>query len=460
MIRPSLPKELDAICQKSLSFDRRERFPSADELRAELQRYLRGEPICAIRYSRVQRFVKLCRRHPAISILLGAFLTTVLFAVVGLWGLYCKAEAERQRASALFQRAVLTVDKLEAIAHSSHTNLPGGTALLREVDRETLTFYEDFASSHGGSTVQLNQSLGLAYQHIGSNHQTEGNTSAARTSFLKAIELLEDSLTREPDDPNAVNRLLAAKHLLAKLEIECGNIEDGRRLLQYIVDRRRELVERDPESMDLRHQLADSLCEVGFFYVGQRDHKEALQYLTQAEKELRRLREKSGGKDQASVSLAIVMNRIGLSLGFDRQNSEAVPFHHNAIELMKPLVEKHPTNIGHRRELASAHFNLARSLRNSDKPTAEHHHQEALIMRRWLVAASPDTPDYFDDLADSLRIFGTFLGDQNRHHEAEKMLVEAREIWVKLAASAPAVEKYSRRLAECEKKIIQFDPSR
>jgi hypothetical protein len=86
-LRPGLPPELCAISLKCLEKDPRNRYPSAAELRDDLDRFLAGKPVLARPRFLVLRWLDRGRRHPART---AAAVWGVILAVVGVafiaWG--------------------------------------------------------------------------------------------------------------------------------------------------------------------------------------------------------------------------------------------------------------------------------------------------------------------------------------------------------------------------------------
>lgn len=82
-IRPAIPRDLEAICLRCMSFRPRDRYLSAAELAEDLQRFLNGKPVVARHPSRVETTLRSIRRHPtrAAVALLGTAAVAVILAL-------------------------------------------------------------------------------------------------------------------------------------------------------------------------------------------------------------------------------------------------------------------------------------------------------------------------------------------------------------------------------------------
>ncbi len=79
---PGLPRDLELICRKCLEKNPADRYPSANELADDLNRFVAGEPISVRPAGLVERLYKWVRRKPILAAVYG--LTGLLVVLIGL----------------------------------------------------------------------------------------------------------------------------------------------------------------------------------------------------------------------------------------------------------------------------------------------------------------------------------------------------------------------------------------
>jgi tetratricopeptide (TPR) repeat protein/tRNA A-37 threonylcarbamoyl transferase component Bud32 len=83
-IKPDIPKPLDAICQKAMAFKKEDRYPAAQALAADIERYLAGEPVSAYRETLAERTWRWMKRHRQALSWAAAILAVVVTAGIGV----------------------------------------------------------------------------------------------------------------------------------------------------------------------------------------------------------------------------------------------------------------------------------------------------------------------------------------------------------------------------------------
>ncbi len=98
--QPDLPRDLETICLKCLQKDPTRRYASGDDLAADLERFLAGQPILARPASRVEKAARWCRRNRAVSGLTAAVAFLLIAGSAVSLGLARWALGEQARAVA------------------------------------------------------------------------------------------------------------------------------------------------------------------------------------------------------------------------------------------------------------------------------------------------------------------------------------------------------------------------
>jgi tetratricopeptide (TPR) repeat protein len=125
---PSIPRDLDLICQKCLEPEPRNRYPSAGPVADDLGRFLAGQTVCARPAGAWVAAGRWSRRNPLAA---GLLVVSVLLLVGGLAGMTVLWQrADRQRQAAEEQRAAADRSRAEA-------------EVARQDARDALAFQQD-----------------------------------------------------------------------------------------------------------------------------------------------------------------------------------------------------------------------------------------------------------------------------------------------------------------------------
>ncbi len=406
-----LDRPLEAICLKAMKPRPADRYASAAELAADIERYLADEPVTALRDPwtvRARRWTS--KRRTIVS----AAAAALLVAAVGMTAVVVvqtrskhdlalkNADLERQRSRAEAGQD-LAIDAVKRF-HDAVVNEPGlmNTTELQGLRRrllsEPLAFY---------------RSLRARLQ----------NDADARPEFL--VRLARSSID------------------LGNLIGEIGNTRDALDVYLEAQAIYRKLAEAYPHLTEYQAGLASCDNHIAHQY-------RALGQLPQALEAHETARQIFQGLTQAYPAavlywgdLASTHNNIGLLLRVMGKHAEAVRSNEAALAILRTIPGSNPHSLIYRREQSVSYHNMGLSLRDLGKPVESLKAQEqGRAIRQAMVDADPGSVVARSDLAASDNAIGTLrseLGQADAAMEAFERSLRLRE---ELARDYPAVLRY------------------
>ena len=144
----SIPVELETIILKAINKSPEDRYATAGDLSADLNRYLGNQPILARRPSAIDRARKWARRHPSAVI---ASLVALLFvssisitAFVLIDGAYHRERLRANEAEAQFRLARRSIDELVRVSEEELAYNPAAESARRHLLTSVLSYYQEF----------------------------------------------------------------------------------------------------------------------------------------------------------------------------------------------------------------------------------------------------------------------------------------------------------------------------
>ncbi len=358
--------ELDWIVMMAMEKDRARRYESANNLAADIQRYLAGEAVFAAPPSATYRLRKVVLRHKAAVTAVVAIAGALLLGVIGTTVGLVRATAESRRAFQQETKATQAAQDEARAKRTAETISDFVTAALQSAD----------AVTDGGQDVTVLQAMRTAIDDLDSGRFTDDpKTEAQLRETIAAI------LRNNGDAPAAAK--LVKRALEINQELHKGDHADIARTM---------------------NQLAKAL-------VGMGEHAEAERLSLLSLDMFRRLR---SGDDS---DVAALLNNIGQIREETGRPADAEPLLVEAVSMLERL---HP---GDHTDVAKATDNLAKVRDDQGRyPEAETLYLKALEMRRRLYKR--DHPD----LAIGLGNLAVVLVNQQRVEEALPLARESLEI--------------------------------
>lgn len=161
-VNHAIPPELETIILKAMSKNRAERYATAAEFGADVQRFLDNQPILARRPSLIDRVRKWGRRHPSIVV---AGVVVLLVVAVGLSISNRLISQEQQKttealvrerlraneADTRFRQARQAVDLLIQMSEEELADVPMVQGTRKRLLETAVGFYQDFVDQQSGN---------------------------------------------------------------------------------------------------------------------------------------------------------------------------------------------------------------------------------------------------------------------------------------------------------------------
>ena len=195
-LNPSVPADLENICLKALDKDPTKRYPSANRLADDLQRFLDNRPVAARPISVIQKSKRWAERNPKLATISCLFVA-VLFLATGLvtWQ-WLVARHHRAKAENNFIQAQRNFDfatdqvlnKTKFAARLRKT--PGHEIAARDLYRQ-LVDEIDQLSRLRRQDANIQSIRPILYQSLASQECQVGNATDSLDLFRRSIELTE-----------------------------------------------------------------------------------------------------------------------------------------------------------------------------------------------------------------------------------------------------------------------------
>ncbi|QEH38911.1 Serine/threonine-protein kinase PknB [Aquisphaera giovannonii] len=442
----SLRGELDWVVMKALEKDRRRRFETANDLAADVMRYLNDQPVEACPPSPLYRFSKFARRNrPTLVAGLLVVLALLIGAGVSAWQAVRATRAER-RAEARSQLARKAVDRMYTqVAEKWLSQQAKLTGLQREFLEEALAFYRQFADEQGEDLPAQLEAL-RARKRVAMIEEALGHDDRAEATYRAMTRELEALSARHPDDPSCGEELAWTLAQLAVVHSRHNRHRDAEDLERRSIRICETLVARAPGNRDYRYRLAVTLHNLGVTCADVGRNTEAEAAFVRAREMLTRLHEEAPDDGEVTAKLALTEDSVGRAWDRSGRHADAEAALRRSVGLYEQLLAVDRGNPGYRSGLAIGLINL--NTVSSDRQQINDRDIRIIEILAKLAEEFPDRPRYRELLSISRSNHAITLKELGKLNEAKRVGGEAIATAERLAAEFPSIPDYRAMVAD------------
>ena len=411
-LNPSIARALEAICLKALAIKPEDRYATAQELGADVDRWLGDQPVRAWREPWTLTARRWLGRHRT---LVTSAAATLVVAVLSLAGL----------------AAMLTVhNKVLAAANSRERD----ARLQADQQKEVADQQRDQARNH--------------FSLVGNLYSQIGRSSSAVSALEKARAATQRLVQEHPQVPEYRQLALHSQFNLGKLYRDAGRTSDAEMAYDATFADATRWAKDYPEEPFYLAMKAHTLTSLGNLYSGTKGAKDAERAYRQALAIRQRLADEHPDEPKYQYELSLSHSNLGTLYLDNGPSDKSEAAYQEAKDRQQRLVKTHPHESDFHAELANTYYNLGLLYAKTNQlKKAEESDLTALAMRQQLVKAFPSVGEHLSDLASSHNNLGTLYRETKRLDQAIKALEEVVRIRQGLVKAFPGMPAYQAELA-------------
>lgn len=406
-LQKRLTGDLDNIVLMALQKEPARRYASVQQFSEDIRRHLEGMPVSARKDTLGYRAGKFVRRHKTgtaaavltLLILLGGIIATTREARI--------ARMERERAERRFNQVRTLAHSVLFDYHDAIAELPGSTPLRQRLVKDAL-LYLDSLAKESGNDVSLQRELATAYQKVGDiqgnpYESNLGDIDGAMRSYQTSFSLREALAKSNPDSVDIKRELADSCDRIGDMLELTHDMNGALGSYNKALSIRESLYSRKPSNADIVRELARSCEMVGEMHMKMGDNPGAFDDYRRSLSLRQTLVSIAPQDAKAKRSLAISYLKVGKTLAALGKRQEGVDQMAESVKILQDLANSDRTNATIQRYLAFAYDQSGDVWIEDDKfVNAVRDYSQGLGIRQKLLDADPQNQAARRDVAVSL----------------------------------------------------------
>jgi serine/threonine-protein kinase len=452
-LKKQVPRPLEAVCLRALAKRPGDRYPSAAELAADVERWLAGEPAHAYPEPLAARLGRLVKRHRTLAAAVAAAVLVALgsLAVAAVFLEKARAaekaareyaDAERLRAQAHFHKATEAVNKyLSEVTQDPRLKQSDLIALRRRLLESAAPFFQQLIDQEPGSS-DVQAMRGRALERLALVHEDLGAYDRGIEMTSQALAVFEELHRADPGNPEY-------QYHIGKSHSNLGSFYSGKRQLaeaEAAYNKAREafdaLLRDHPDNLSGKFGKAAAVQGLAHVYMLRQQLGPAgplFEESVRLQEDV--VRQDAAPENQSSLALYCLNQSVYLNRA--RRIKEAEVACKRAVEVCEQLVSRDPESPEYQDRQATCLSTLGfLYLRMARRPLAEENFRRALKVQEGLVRRYPSAPTFQHELAITHHRLATLLMGSNLSGATAHCQKEL-ELRDNLVRNYPAVAEYA-----------------
>jgi serine/threonine-protein kinase len=458
LIRPAVPRDLEAVCLRALSRIPQERYFTPTALAADIDRWLADEPVSARPESWGARSRRWMKRHRTLAAATAAAVFVGLIVLAIATVRLTAANQNLETANARERSARARTDRSYQLARGSLTEVmklrsdrrfqqgPFEDVKLALLRAEA-AFYRQFIELRGDDRAfQLEQAL--AFLNLCQlTREMGGEPSEALRHGVEAIRLFDVLLEQEPDNVDYLWDRARASDVLGSLYEETAQPDRALAAYDEALRGRHRVQELEPSPTNLV-EMARGIGNRGMLLKRVSRLPEAEAALEEAKRLLVTVVAQQPRDADSHKALAQILNNQGLLFWLLKRPSESLACLEEALRIHLRIKEEFPSDSEHTHALVGAYDNVATlHLQLKRYADALRYAKDARALAEQLAKEHPLIVEYQHALGLQLNNLGSLYFESGQttesreHHQRSIAMLEG------LHERFPQVTSYAHSLA-------------
>jgi non-specific serine/threonine protein kinase/serine/threonine-protein kinase len=451
-LRKQLAGDLDNIVLMAMSKEPRRRYPSVEQLAADIRRHIEGLPVAARKSTVSYRAQKFVRRHAAgVTAAVLVFLTLVGGIIAATWQAGI-ARVQRERAERRFNDVRKLANSILFELHDAILPLPGSMKARELLLRRAQEYLDSLAQEARGDAA-LQRERALAYQRIGdvfgSTWQANyGKTSLAIENQKKSLEIFQGLVAADPANVELQRDLGTSYLRVCSLEQTNGQFREALDACRHDLELREAIDKARPGNRSARYELGYSYQAMAspLFLLG--DFKQSEEYRARSLAIYTALHQAAPADRNIHFELAVAVLRMANLQEQMKEYPAALGNARKAVALYEELCALDPNDMALKLNTTYALQRVGSVLISlNDLPGALAAFEKSLPLRQKLASLDPADARTKMNLCHSHESIGWVLVRLGRVREADEHFRKQMRLAEELVATDGVRIEYQRALA-------------